>query len=191
MRPLMLINLKRLASCGAFCLWALPLFVSPASAAETMFTDPIQSLEYGVICDYLPQGTEVPAPETNAGKVRRGGVPIHFDMESDIVPARIGTAFGIRMIMAPEAGTRTVTMVTSHPSFGEGYLSQESWPSTITGGRPSTRYFVFEFDYELAPGTWTLDVFLDGDLVVRKAFDVVDPSRIDAIDPCPGSAQIS
>lgn len=114
---------KRLALLGgAFCLG------TSAFAAETRFIAPIEALEYGVICDYLPRGDEVPAPETNAGKVRRGGDPVLFDIETDVVPARAGVAFGIRMQAAASMGTRTVMMLTRHPSFGDGYLETESWP---------------------------------------------------------------
>ena len=167
-------------------------FATLARAGDTSFAAPILSLEYGVICDYLPRGVEVPAPDTNAGMVRRGGGPISFDIASDIVPARIGVAFGIRLLMDEAAGTRTVVMVTRHPSFGPGFMETESWPSTLTGGAPSSRYFFFEFDYELAPGEWVMDVFLDDRLVAHKGFSVVDPATITgAPDPCPGPPQIS
>ncbi|WP_407494602.1 DUF3859 domain-containing protein [Pseudooceanicola sp. MF1-13] len=163
-----------------------------AYAAETMFKAPIEALEYGVICDYLPQGEEIPAPETNAGKVRRGGDPVLFDIQTDVVPARAGVAFGIRMQAAESMGTRTVMMLTRHPSFGEGYLDAESWPSTLTGGIPSARYFVFEFAYEMTPGDWTMDVYLDGERIVRKGFTVIDPEGVGAAaDPCPGRPQVS
>lgn len=181
-------NILRLAVIGgAFCVPA------PATrAGETMFAPPILAMDYGAICDYLPRGVDVPAPDTNAGKVRRGGTALSFDVATDVIPARIGIAFGIRLLMDEAAGVRTVMMVTRHPSFGPGYMEQESWPSTITGGIPSSRYFFFEFDYELAPGAWVMDVYLDDQLVARKGFTVVDPDTFTgAPDPCPGPAQIS
>lgn len=183
---------KRLAAVGgAFCI-TIGACAGPTRAADTFYDTPIQQLDFGVICDYLPQGTDVTAPETNAGKVRQGGTPVVFDITTDIVPARIGVAFGIRMLAEESAGRRTVTMVTRHPSFGPGYLDQESWPSQITGGVPSARYFVFEFDYEMTPGSWQMDVLLDGRLIASKAFTVVDPAMMpNAPDPCPGAAQIS
>lgn len=172
---------------GAFC-----LSTAKGQAAETFLSPNVDMLEYGVVCDYLPDGAAIPAPDTNAGQIRRGGDAILFDIETDIVPARVGVAFGIRVLLNDAFDTHPVTMVTRHPTFGSQYLDSESWQSTLTGGVTSSRYFVFEFEYELTPGLWTMDIYLDGDLLVRKGFDVVNPDQHpDLSDPCPGAAQIS
>lgn len=159
--------LQRLALIGGalFC-------GTTALASENMTAAPIVALEFGVICDYRPQGVDVEAPDTNAGRIRRGGDPITFDIATDQVPALLGTAFGIRMLAEEEMGERIVTMVTRHPSFGPGYRDTESWPSELTGGIYSARYFYFEFDYELAPGLWSMEVWLEDRMIVRQDFTV-------------------
>ncbi|EAQ04503.1 hypothetical protein OB2597_10174 [Pseudooceanicola batsensis HTCC2597] len=180
---LILQTLRPVLLAGALC-----LSEAGTARAEPVFAPPVDHVEYGIVCDYVPRGRDVPAPGTNAGKVRRGGVPVRFDHQTDLVPARHGLAFGIRIHTAPSSGTLEVTMVTRHPPFGPGYLDTESWTSSITGGVPSARYFFFEFDYELAPGPWTMEVYLDGDPLISKTFTVFDPAlRPDMPDPCPGA----
>lgn len=185
-------TLRRLASLlrlaltgGAFCLTA------PAQA-ETFIAPPVVALEYGVVCDYNPQGTDVPAPDTNAGRVRSGGPAIVFDLHTDQVPARLGIAFGIHVTFADDAGDHVVTMVTRHPSFGPGYMTEESWPSTMSSGESSARYFYFEFDYELAAGPWSMEILLDGGVVARQDFTVHDGPVAQAIlDTCPTEGLLS
>lgn len=176
------IHLKRLALTGGalFCLAA------PGMASENLIAPPIDRIEYGIICDYLPQGEDVLAPDTNAGRIRRGGDPITFDVQTDQVPGLPGIAFGIRLLATPDLGTRVVTMVTRHPSFGPEYKDVESWPSDLTGGVYSARYFYFEYDYELAPGLWTMEVWLDDRMIVRQDFTVhTGPAARKLLDQCP------
>lgn len=174
-------TLKRLALTGG------ALFCSASAlAAETLIAPPILELEYGVICDYRPDGREVEAPDTNAGRIRKGGDPIIFDVLTDQVPGLLGVAFGIRMLASEEIGTKQVTMVTRHPSFGAEFKDVETWPSDITGGVYSARYFFFEFDYEVAPGPWAMEVWLEGEMIIRQTFDVHDGLAARALlDQCP------
>lgn len=176
-------DLRRLALTGGALLCLLS---APASASETVIAPPILELEFGVICDYRPQGQEVTAPDTNAGRIRRGGDPIVFDLLTDQVPGLLGVAFGIRMLGAEDMGSRTVTMVTRHPSFGAEYRDTESWSSGLTGGIYSARYFYFEYEYELVPGPWSMEVWLDDRLIVRKDFTVHTGTVARALlDKCP------
>lgn len=165
---------------GAFLLSVAPL------AAQNMIAAPIEAIEFGVICDYRPDGQEVEAPDTNAGHVRRGGNPITFDIHTDQVPGLLGIAFGIRFLPTTDLGERVVTMITHHPPFGPGYRDTESWRSNITGGVHSARYFYLEYDYELAPGPWAMEVWLDDELVVRQEFTVhTGPAARALLDRCP------
>lgn len=44
----------------------------------------------------------------------------------------------------------------------------------------------------MIPGDWTMDVYLEGQLIVRKGFTVIYPEGVGAAaDPCPGQPQIS
>lgn len=159
---------------------------STARASENMTAPPIEEIEFGVICDYRPAGQEVTAPDTNAGRIRRGGDPLTFDIATDQVPGVLGVAFGIRILASEDMGDRTVTMVTRHPSFGPGYRDTESWPSDLTGGIYSARYFFFEYDYELAPGPWSMEVWLEDQLIIRQNFTVHEGAAARSIlDQCP------
>jgi hypothetical protein len=180
MRGLRTILTRLVLSGGAlFC-------VPSALTAQNMIAPPIVDIEFGVICNYQPRGEDVAAPDTNAGRIRRGGDPIVFDIVTDQVPAVLGTAFGIRILGEEEMGRRTVTMVTRHPSFGPGYIDTETWPSEMTGGVYSARYFYFEFDYELVPGPWSMEVWLDDRMIVRQDFTVHDgPAARRILDLCP------
>lgn len=175
-------QLKRLALTGG----ALLLLALPGRASENMIAPPIEEIEFGVICDYRPQGEEVAAPETNAGRIRRGGDPIAFDIVTDQVPGLLGMAFGLRLRPEAGLGTRDVTMITRHPSFGDGYAEVESWPSDITGGIFTGRYFYFEFDYELAAGPWSMEVWMEDRLIIRQNFTVHTGAAARALlDQCP------
>ena len=158
--------LKRLALTGGALLFC------GTAVAQNMIADPIQQIEFGVICDYRPQGQDIPAPDTNAGKVRRGGQPFSFDLLTDEVPGLLGVAFGIRLLARADMGDREVRMVTRHPSFGEGFRDVETWPSDLTGGVWSARYFYFEFPYELAAGPWIMEVWLEDEMIIRQEFTV-------------------
>ncbi|MGI3169287.1 DUF3859 domain-containing protein [Pseudooceanicola sp. C21-150M6] len=180
-------DLKRLAlTGGALCLSTL------SALAGTEFTAPVTSVRFGVICNHLPDGDEVTAPDTNAGKIRTGGNLPDFDIMTDQVPAMIGFAFGIEVETDPEAGAFAVEMRTQHPSFGEGYLETESWPSTMMPGGPKVRLFTFEFDYELAPGRWTFEIVKDGAVILRQDFDVLpELAARPILQQCPGYGVIS
>ena len=162
------------------------------SRAATQTEHPLESFEYGYICDFIQQGRESEAPDTNAGRVRRGGGTLEFDVQGDQIPGLPGVAFGIQFVTDPAIGEQMVTMVTHHPSFGPGYLESESWPSLVTGGTVSARYFYFEYDYELVPGPWTMEVFLGDELIVRQDFTVFDgPAARALMNACPADGMLS
>ena len=179
--PSLATQMKRLALIGGALFYSGGL-----QASENMIAPPIEHIEFGIICDYRPQGQEFAAPDTSAGLIRRGGDPIVFDIATDQVPGLLGIAFGIRFLASPDIGNRAVTMVTRHPSFGLEYKDVESWPSDLTGGTFSARYFYFEYDYELAPGPWSMEVWLDGRMIVRQDFTVhTGAAARELLDQCP------
>ncbi len=176
-------NLRRLTLLGgAFFVCGLPL---PA-LAQNIMRAPVVSVEAGIICDYLPSGQITDAPDTSAGIVRRGGTPPDFDIQTTIVPARRGLAFGLRVLLSDDVGMTPVTMVTRHPPFGAEHKIEERWSSSILGGSPNTRLFYFEFDYEMVPGDWWLEVHAEGTILVSHKFTVVpERAAVDLLSGCP------
>ena len=178
--------LSRLQDIARLAILGGALLYGAAASAQTVIHEMIDTVEYGIICDYLPEGTPIDAPGTSAGMVRKGGMTPDFDIETTVVPARPGLAFGLRVIASAQLGRFPVTMVTRHPSFGPGYKTEERWTSTLTGGIPNIRLFFFEIEYEMAPGDWYLEVY-DGDiLLVQQKFTVVSETEgAELLGGCP------
>jgi hypothetical protein len=95
------------------------------------------------------------------------------------VPARIGTSFGFR-VKFPGASSNKVVPCTAkcfHPELhnpSSGRSSEiDQWDTSGISGENGYIGYTLDNDWELVPGPWTLQVFLDSKLVLEKTFNVV------------------
>ena len=59
--------LSRLQDIARLAILGGALLYGAAASAQTVIHEMIDTVEYGIICDYLPEGTPIDAPGTSAG----------------------------------------------------------------------------------------------------------------------------
>ena len=160
-------------------LWLLVLMLSSVGAyAQPPHVDRIDVAEYGL---YTAQvSSEVMAPGTSTGTTKLL-TDIQHTVTTRTVPARIGVHFGFRytVIGAPAGETVRLHMVTILPSPGltdpanpQPKLRSE-YDMARTIGERLYRDYSFEHDWELVPGVWTFQIWLQGRMLAEQQFTVV------------------
>ena len=99
---------------------------------------------------------------------------------TDTIPARVGTEFGIayRIVGAPEGAEVKLQFVNTYPSPGivdpadKKPILSDKFERTKKVGVNYLGYG-FENDWELVPGTWTMEIWYDGHKLVDESFTVV------------------
>jgi hypothetical protein len=99
---------------------------------------------------------------------------------TDIVPAKIGTSFGlefsIRDIGVHEEVAYTIKL--SHPPIRKpgsiDALTTQEWEGVANCFGPVGSFYSFDRDWELVPGKWTFQVYCRGFLLSEKIFTVVN-----------------
>jgi hypothetical protein len=147
------------------------------------FGEPLSDLPNGMVLEYglyEPVGRVVvhANPNTLSGKEKRGE-EVHFIKQTDRIPARLGTSFGIRFQLTgiPDQEFE-LQKIVKHP------------PMKNSRGQMETQYFVtkrlfpkagyvlategYSFDHaeELAPGIWTFEIWYHGQKLVSQSFEV-------------------
>lgn len=148
----------------------------------------IDRLSYGVYCADPPLALEE-APGTAAGVVNVvPGLP-EFRVETTVVPAEIGIAFGL--VVEPRAGVvlDPVTVTITHPPYPDSGVEVEQWITAIEG--PSLVGFAFELESELVTGRWSFEGAQGEELLFVIEFDVVPPAMLPALVQGCGGAMLS
>ena len=146
------------------------------------YAQTVDVIEYGT---YVTSGDE-PSPNSPPGAVvelRNVHDPRFVDRTSTI-PAQLCVRFGIRFVLREPARPKrpaptalAVTVHIEHPRLvnPDGRSSDsETWPQILFPGEPSMAGFDFDQSWEIAPGTWTISVELDGDVLASQAFTVTE-----------------
>ena len=156
-----------------------PLF---AARADTSPPDPgIEIVSYGVFGE-LETEDRVEASGSSSGSVGAVAATEHAVPRevTDKVTAAPGVRFGYTFI-AKNLGmfdSVPVEVRVTHPPLAlpDGRVqSVDSWPAGAQGIQRFTGW-LFEHDYELVPGDWTIAVLHDGEVAVEKTFHVALPS---------------
>ncbi|MCB1647376.1 MAG: DUF3859 domain-containing protein [Pseudomonadales bacterium] len=111
---------------------------------------------------------------------------------TSVIPAEPGLAFGFRYIIrsAPKGRPVTVRNVIRFPEPGlvmpSGEIIRES-RETVRAELGVENFYGFGFDepWEMVPGTWTFEVWLNDARIVNRRFEVVsaaDPSSAGSSD---------
>ena len=140
-----------------------------AQPAAPVTAPTVGLLELGVFCTPVEMG-EAPAPGTVSGKVHVPFDDIRFDWpDRQVVPAKIGLAFGVRAELAPG---------NSVP-FGElrvylpGRDLPEIWGSSFSDLGATFSFFSFDRDEELIPGIWRFEAWDGENRLYLVEFEVV------------------
>ncbi len=99
------------------------------------------------------------------------------------IPARPGVRFGFRynVVGAPDGTQVPVTIVDKFPKQGlrkpgsaESFYREE-YVAQKTIGRESYTDYGFDHDWELVPGTWTIELWYQGRKLTEQSFTVIKP----------------
>lgn len=163
----------RAAAAAFFCAFAL-VFAAAAGAAEPKGT----VLSFGRYETRLA-GAPEKAERTASGIVQP--VDGHRLLErADVIVGQLGNTFGIEVKLENfPAGVAPLTIRTTHPPLANPKtgavtrVSEYDWTSLTS----ESAYFCFSFDerWEIAEGTWTMQVLYEGKVIAEKSFKVVVP----------------
>lgn len=132
------------------------------------------------------EGRRVVAPDIPNNTFTHHARPITFVMETNRIPAVLGTHFGYAYEIAglpPNANVELVA-VTSYPPIKSpdgkektehrmSFRRRSSAQGTLT----SFVGYHFEEPYEMAAGSWVMEIWCDGKPLLRKEFVVFDPVK--------------
>src|SRR5690242_13253539 len=99
---------------------------------------------------------------------------------NDVIVGQLGNTFGIELKLENfPAGVAPLTIRTAHPPLTNPKtgkvmsVSEYDWTSSTQ----DSAYFCFSFDdkWEIAEGTWTMQVIYDGKVIAEKSFKIVVP----------------
>ena len=156
---------------------AAPLAAEPAPLAPGPL---VASLTVGVFCA-LQAMDQRPAPGTLSGwiHVPDGEIDFHWPYRQ-VVPARIGLAFGVKSRLAPGLFLSGEMRV-----FRPGAAIPETWESSFTDMGDQFGFFRFDREDELIPGIWRFEAWAEGEELYSVEFEVVPAAALPEIaDAC-------
>ena len=164
MKPTLLI-LSFFAACCVF----LP------AAADDITVNAIEIIAYGEF-QAAPRTTK-DAKNTSLGKMTVLE-EIELVKQSDVIDAATGTQFGVKyLVKGSPKGTNVALAVrllhppTTNPDTKKTATS-ETWVANAKVGSANYSGWIFEYDWELVPGDWILQLFYKDRKLLEKQFIV-------------------
>jgi hypothetical protein len=136
----------------------------------------VQLVQFGTFRKTVAQG-EIEAPGSVQGKAHAVQDAVLDEQGSEIRVSQ-GTSFGIlvKFIGGHEGAIVPCTAKLLHPKFTDpesGRTSEvEEWPCFGTTGRNGYIGYTFDNDWELVPGQWTLQLFMESKKKIEKSFKI-------------------
>jgi hypothetical protein len=150
---------------------------TPASHAGPQITK-VEIVDFGTI-QMSGSGVKV-ADNTLAGSHKDiSGVSRKVTEHSTRIVAAKGVTFGVMLRASgnPEGAMVTVASKLIHPPMRNPVTNvtstEENLPIQTMIGTTQANFFTFEHDWEMVPGKWTQEYYVDGKLVAEKSFQVV------------------
>lgn len=148
--------------------------------AQEPRVDRIEILETGI---YKTETTKVvSSPGTPTGNVHEV-TNIRHVRTTTTIPAQIGTDFGFRyrIVGKPQGARVNLKFITLIPA--PGIRNPTTGNTTVRGeysrertlGEETTRIYGFDYDWEIVPGSWTLEIWQGDRKLASRAFTVVKP----------------
>lgn len=154
--------------------------LSPCEA-EVKTSQSIQLLEFGTFKKLVSHG-DVAAPGAIAG-ARHAVSKVTLVECTTNVAARVETSFGFRVRMPGNADGSIVQCSAKciHPRLTDpssGRSSEvEQWDTSGLAGEEGYIGYTLDNDWELVPGLWTIQVFMNSKLVIEKTFNLYPASK--------------
>ena len=167
---------NRIALAG-FCL-ALQLFTGAAGAQH------VQSAEVTWAGTYrVAQAREVDEPSAPTGRryISSGAEPLS---ETEQISATIGTRFGVGFVLrgAPpgqvvpyRVGWRYPPKGLTNPETRTTLFEWRSPPYSCAIDQPCFAGYPLQHPWELLPGAWTIEIWVEGRKVVERTFELELP----------------
>lgn len=153
-------------------------FAAPAAAepAPPEAASTVAELKVGVFCA-LQAMTQRPAPGTLSGwiHVPEGEIDFHWPGRQ-VVPARIGLAFGVKSRLKPGLFLSGEMRV-----YRPGATTPETWESSFTDLGEQIGFFRFDREDELITGTWRFEAWSGADQLFSVPFEVVPAEALPEI----------
>jgi hypothetical protein len=166
-----------------FTTCAAIVFASTA-LAETLPPNPddyvspqLSVIDVGIICAQEIVGLN-DAPGTVAGSTNIIEGEPDFISSERFVPAVLGVGFGVKSQAQSVLGIDSVTMTVTHPPMGADGTTVQVYGTAISGRGTSLTFYQFDYNYELVLGHWQMEASVDGEVIYRVGFDVVEPDAM-------------
>jgi uncharacterized protein DUF3859 len=127
---------------------------------------------------------EVARGDTLADEAVAGGLVEVYGKElieqTDQVAATLGASFGFRYTISGPADGANVTIKVLHPRplrdpVTGRELATSEWSQWVPTNQANWNTgWCFEHDWEIAAGTWVIQLWIDGQLLLEKSFTVSD-----------------
>jgi hypothetical protein len=140
----------------------------------------IQLVEYGTF-KKLASGDDVQAPGAITGARHATSKVALLERTTNVV-ARLGTSFGL-LVKMPGNPSDVVQCSAKcfHPKFTDTSTGRssdlEQWDTPGLGGQEGYIGYTLDNNWELVPGPWTIQVFIDSKLVLEKTFNLSSPKQ--------------
>ncbi len=140
----------------------------------------VEVLEYGIFRKIVSR--DVRSPDTISGTGHDVPEVVLLECTTNI-PARIGTSFGFRVKVPTHSseGTDAYAAKCIHPRLTDPSSGRsgeiDRWDAPGFAGNVGYVGYTLDHDWELVPGSWTIQLFVGSKLVAEKTFHVyVKPS---------------
>src|SRR5262245_57972040 len=158
----------------------LPLFLllfvlTAATHARAQHVDRIEIVEWGIFRH--DREAEIAAPHTPTGS-RNVVKNVRLQQTTTTIPALVGMRFGFRFRVVGSPGgarvdlkfvSRFPSQGLTNPARGKTFSTSE-FHSDATIGETTYRGYSFDYDWEVEPGAWTLEVWHEGRKLAEKVF---------------------
>ncbi len=137
--------------------------------------DYLSKIRFGLVCPG-PPGEKVPAPGTALGYVEQRAASQKVEFTTLVIPMKPGVAFGVGSTVAGLQNLDEAQIIIRHPAYKGTDITEESWISEFTVNSNNLNFFVFEHDFEMVLGEWSIEASYEGELLYSVTFQVVDPA---------------
>jgi len=136
-------------------------------------------LEYGIYAQAKQE--RIPYPDAPAGYVLKGFTET-LTSQTNVIPAKAGIKFGFRYSLKPQGQAEQARIKIvylfpkmTNPKTGKSFTRHEGHVIYSFGAPATYVIYNLEEEWEAVPGTWTLQIWEDGERLVEKKFELVKP----------------
>jgi hypothetical protein len=153
------------------------LVLTAVGDAQAQHIDRVEIVEWGIF--QHDRVAEAASPNTATGTINLLD-NVRLQQATTTVPALVGMKFGfrIRVVGSPEGAIVSLKCVTrfpvqglTNPAKGKTFSVSE-FSSDAVVGELSYRGYSLDYDWEVEPGPWTLEIWHEGRKLAEKTFMV-------------------